>query len=549
MLQKIWSRGLLGVLIVVLAGVMVSWLALPVNSKADKAGPEFSPLIPTQDNSELSLTQLPEFSNGPVPSGLVPSPKHQGNEALGLGSVIATFAAPAALSGNGRGLAFDGTDLYYSIVGSARIAKVTTGGTLIKILGPGPWSRRIGALAFDPNTGHLWAATYEFSPAAQFFEINTSGTGSIVSSFTIPASGANDPFPNHIDGLAFDPSTNHLFYSTDLGFEVFEVTTAGVVVNSFTLPGGRSVSGMAFDGVNLWHAGCSFGGLCVNEIHQTDLSGTLLNNFSTAGFLAEDLAFDPVTFAPICVVWANQAAGRNSIRAFEVICPIINVAIDIKPQSCPNPLNTTKNGVLPVAVLGSAGFDISQIDPTTVELEGVPSEGRTLTPEDVATPFDGELCDCHDLAGDGFTDQVFMFDAQAIVAALGAVTNREERKLTLTGSLLDGSPFRGSDCVRIIIPKKRKLSSVVLDENYPNPFNPTTQISYSLPNDAYVQLDIFNIRGQKVKTLVDQRQTAGVHDIVWDGTDNTGRSVSSGIYFYRLQAADIVITKKMMLLK
>ena len=303
-----------------------------------------------------------------------------------------------------------------------------------------------------------------------------------------------------------------------------------------------------------------FGGVAIFSLFSGDATGRrhwatyyfTLSNWSTT----DEINIDTLEFNAASVFLLVSGIGgvyqpiwTGALKITDPNAPSPNqpfVDVDIKPQSCPNPLNVKNKGVIPVAVLGSAEFDISQIDAATVELEGVSSDGRTLTPEDVATPFEGELCECHTRAGDGFTDQVFMFDAQAIVAALGEVTNNEERELTLTGSLLDGTPFQGSDCVRI---KKGPRFGFVLNNNFPNPFNPTTQISYSLPTDAYVQLDIFNIRGQNVKTLVDQRQTAGVHNIVWDGRDNTGRSVSSGIYFYRIQAGDVVITKRMTLLK
>lgn len=88
-----------------------------------------------------------------------------------------------------------------------------------------------------------------------------------------------------------------------------------------------------------------------------------------------------------------------------------------------------------------------------------------------------------------------------------------------------------------------------LFQNHPNPFNPETEISYNLPNDAYVNLTILNILGQKVKTLVDEFQQAGHKTAHWDGKDDEGNKVSSGIYFYRIQAGDYSQTKKMVLTK
>lgn len=88
-----------------------------------------------------------------------------------------------------------------------------------------------------------------------------------------------------------------------------------------------------------------------------------------------------------------------------------------------------------------------------------------------------------------------------------------------------------------------------LDQNYPNPFNPETQISYSIKNNENVKLAIYNVKGQLVKTLVNETQTAGNHSVVWNGTDDSNKSVSSGIYFYKLETGSFNSTRKMMLVK
>lgn len=85
--------------------------------------------------------------------------------------------------------------------------------------------------------------------------------------------------------------------------------------------------------------------------------------------------------------------------------------------------------------------------------------------------------------------------------------------------------------------------------NYPNPFNPSTDIVYALKEAGLVKLSIYNTRGQKVCTLVHQVQDAGSFTHSWNGTDDSGKAVSSGIYFYRLQADGVTQTRKMMLMK
>jgi hypothetical protein len=88
-----------------------------------------------------------------------------------------------------------------------------------------------------------------------------------------------------------------------------------------------------------------------------------------------------------------------------------------------------------------------------------------------------------------------------------------------------------------------------LAQNYPNPFNPQTSIGYALPQDGHAELVIYNIAGQRVKTLVDEYQPAGYKTVLWDGLDEDGDQVASGVYFYKLQADESCAVKKMLLMK
>jgi len=88
-----------------------------------------------------------------------------------------------------------------------------------------------------------------------------------------------------------------------------------------------------------------------------------------------------------------------------------------------------------------------------------------------------------------------------------------------------------------------------LSQSYPNPFNPSTTIEYQLPNSAQVTLSVYNSLGQLVNTLVNEEKDAGYYQAVWNGNDNHGNQVASGIYFYRLQTGNFINTKKMILLR
>ena len=91
--------------------------------------------------------------------------------------------------------------------------------------------------------------------------------------------------------------------------------------------------------------------------------------------------------------------------------------------------------------------------------------------------------------------------------------------------------------------------SYAMSQNYPNPFNPTTTISYQLPKAANVSILVYNTMGQKIRTLVNENKNPGTHNVIWDGRDDSGLQVSSGIYIYRIQAADFIESRKMLLVK
>jgi len=142
-----------------------------------------------------------------------------------------------------------------------------------------------------------------------------------------------------------------------------------------------------------------------------------------------------------------------ALLTLQKVAPPFQVPVDIKPQSCPNPLNVKAKGVLPVAILGTADFDVTQVDVTTVLLEGVSPLRWEL--EDVATPFEPfigkEACDqCTTEGPDGYLDLTLKFDTQEIVSALGDVSDGDCVVLHLTGNLLDGMPIVGEDVVLIL---------------------------------------------------------------------------------------------------
>jgi hypothetical protein len=94
-----------------------------------------------------------------------------------------------------------------------------------------------------------------------------------------------------------------------------------------------------------------------------------------------------------------------------------------------------------------------------------------------------------------------------------------------------------------------QLVEFTLSQNYPNPFNPVTAIHYDLPEDALVNITIYDMMGRIAKTMVNSRQNAGFKSIQWNATNNAGQPVSAGLYLYTIQAGSFRQTRKMILLK
>jgi len=153
--------------------------------------------------------------------------------------------------------------------------------------------------------------------------------------------------------------------------------------------------------------------------------------------------------------------GNENGKIYAFGEPWLFIAVDIKPTSCPNPVNVNSNGVLPVAIVGTEDLDVMMIDPLTINLIGVTP--LRCSYEDVVTPYyplmekQDELS-CTEEGPDGYLDLTLKFDTQEVVAAIGEVNDGDVIVLTLTGSLLEehsGTPIIGEDVI-IIRKKGRK---------------------------------------------------------------------------------------------
>jgi hypothetical protein len=226
----------------------------------------------------------------------------------------------------------------------------------------------------------------------------------------------------------------------------------------------------------------------------------------------------------------------------------IEVMVDVKPGSCPNPFNVNAQGVLPVAILGASDFDVTEVDVATVLLESAAPIHTGI--DDVSGPVEGQdVCDCETQwkGPDGFDDLTLKFDTQEIAASLGEVNDGDLIALTLTGELTRGRPIEGMSCV-LIREKGGGQSAktgpsvpvpVNLFQNSPNPFRSQTTLQFSLPEAMRTTLTIHDVTGRTLATLVDGKYSSGSHTVEWDA------DVGCGTYFYRLSTSEVTLTRKM----
>jgi len=166
------------------------------------------------------------------------------------------------------------------------------------------------------------------------------------------------------------------------------------------------------------------------------------------------IAYDLSTNGNNGVLGSTPEVDNSDPNWIESDAPVGTCAIvDIKPTSCPNPLNLKSKGVLPVAILGTDGFDVSDIDAASIRLAGVAAIRHNY--EDVATPVsDANECACTTDGSDGFTDLVLKFKTQDIVEALindpGQLAQGQVLTLTVTGELFDGSVIEEADCMVLV---------------------------------------------------------------------------------------------------
>jgi hypothetical protein len=149
-----------------------------------------------------------------------------------------------------------------------------------------------------------------------------------------------------------------------------------------------------------------------------------------------------------------------------------------------------------------------------------------------------------ELHAGGITSTMFIIDYGSIPPGMHILNVTAEYTGGWESEFSNDVELWGPNSSNDILPLQTELNG-----NYPNPFNPTTIISYSLKENSKVSLNIYNIKGAVVRTLVDSEMNAAYHEIIWNGKDDNGKQVGSGVYFYKMKAEKYTATKKMILMK
>ena len=189
-----------------------------------------------------------------------------------------------------------------------------------------------------------------------------------------------------------------------------------------------------------------------DENFETDAGGQAVFDVNYAYLQSLELLINHTYTIHLKVTDSENQSDTADSTLTIVPKPALVVAVDIKPTSCPNPVNVKSSGVLPIAILGTDDYDVTTIDPTSIRLAGV--EPLRSGYEDVAAPIsDVNDCNCTEAGPDGYLDLTLKFETQGIVKAIGDVNDGDVLTLELTGVLYDPIPFEtpieGADCILI----------------------------------------------------------------------------------------------------
>lgn len=281
------------------------------------------------------------------------------------------------------------------------------------------------------NPAGITIGNASYNPLSLAKNNTVQGTGIYIDqTFTYKISFANDNLTNINNVTVVDTLPAELDYDSSSPEGFYDMTAHTVTWNQGTVAANQSVN------IDL-----------VVKVNNQAQTGSTIYNYCTV---------ECDETPPTTVIGEDPDNPSGEPGSIVIEPPFIEVSVDIKPGSCPNPLTLKSKGVLPVAILGSADFDVTQIDPASIKIAYSDLPGVSVlrwSLKDVATPFEGEPCDCQTLEADGYLDLSLKFSNQEARVMLGLdEVVGQTVPLKMTGKLMEefgGDTIEGTDCVRV----------------------------------------------------------------------------------------------------
>ena len=490
--------------------------------------------------------------------------------------VVDFFTAPG--DGASTGLTTDGASLFSASVAAegSTIYELETDGDIISSF---QFDGLASGLAF--NGQYLWVSKFA---SGTLHELTMSGdeVGTLSTSL------------GSLAGLTWDGS--NLWAIDNVNSTINRLAGDGQVLNSFTFPVAEDLpTGLAWNNGSLWVCGS-----LLNLIYQLSTGGSILMSFPGPGLNATDLEWDS-EFLWVSDIVTDRIYKLRVTPADQIIDarvefpgghwpeawgradqkPSCDTTVDIDQEDLVNWHNLTSdefkekmacrrkvNCYIGDLRLDDQTFELSDILIETIRLnDSIPVMFTKNCPKDYASSAaatnNSGWQSCYEAKIynhlDRFNGRVLRvrFDATKVFKILGKVNAQDTVEICVSGYLTNGMKFEG--CTFIVIVGDNPLDldpespllprKFALLGNYPNPFNASTTVRFELSRAGMVELEVYNILGQKVKTLIKQQMTAGTKQVVWDGRDERGVSLPTGIYFYRLITLEGRETGKMTMLK
>ena len=480
-------------------------------------------------------------------------------QVLGQAWVGDYFYVLAAGSSFGRVmlLVYDMTDL----TAPTQVASKSIFGDLkgLTAVGDYLYSNEIGTIVVINVTDPLNPGLFSSTPGVGFSDITAvSGSDMFVVDGTIlrhfDVSSASNPQPTTsvdtgVKGTQVVLGGGSVYVAHRGGVAVHDMTSM-MSLNDLTVPG--VVDGIAIGGNTLYVEGSGVFMFDVTDPNTATMVGNL-------AYVADRSAH--LTVVGDCVYTDQYITGdRGRINIAATHCRDNEsggggtVIIDIKPGSDINPINCySDNGVIPVAILTTADFDALSVDHTTVRFGPGEASETHGKPAKRGRPASVKRHES-DVDGDGDIDLVLHFRKDAANIGCGDV------EAWLFGETYDGLSFRASDVVStghggggVNAQRGDRVTPEIAVEPTlslaPNPFNPATTIVFSLPQTQHLRVEVYELNGRRVAVLADGVFPAGPSQIIWQGRDDGGRNMASGVYFVRLTGPGVELSQRAVLLK